>query len=152
MNRPSTEIERAALKSATRLLLSDVGGLDASAAATRVQRSQLSDYTARHLEKFLPVDIALDLERAADTPHVTAALARAQGYQLVRIDGRHPHALARELARIGADTARLLALAADALAGSPLADTTRAEMIADLDDLARACIDSMALLRASPED
>lgn len=73
------------LKTATRMLVRDAGGLELAAKVTRVERATLSRYENPASEFFLPVDVALDLEAANGEPHVTRFLARAQGHVLIEL-------------------------------------------------------------------
>lgn len=80
-------MSREGLKTGVAVLLKRVGGLEAAASATRVGVSKLSEYQSRRMEdRHMPVDVVLDLEAIAGEPLVTAALARAAGYRLVRIE------------------------------------------------------------------
>ncbi|MFC7611408.1 hypothetical protein [Teichococcus aestuarii] len=54
-----------ALKTLTRLLIEQVGGLEAAATYTRVNRSVLSGYQNPHQPHFMPVDVVGRLEHAA---------------------------------------------------------------------------------------
>lgn len=110
MPRKCTEENINALKTAFKLVLADVGGLVAASTCTRVEVSQLSAYgNVANREKIVPVDVALDLEMIGGAPHVTAALAAAQGYELVPLDSRPTHELVSCMSEISLDSGRLLA-------------------------------------------
>lgn len=82
--RPTSDHERIALKAVTRRALQMAGGPDSFSQATRVKTAALSKYGAGQEEaSFLPIDVALDLDRDIGTPVVTEALASALGYRLV---------------------------------------------------------------------
>lgn len=146
MSRPHAEMSYNGLKSAFRKILDDVGGIDALAGFTRVGRSQLESYSNRFTPKFVPADVLLDAETIGQTPHVTTAIARAQGYELVRIEARGADRLAIELARIGRDVGDLFANATTLLGGGKVSDAQRLAMIGDLDDLGRAAREAVMLL------
>jgi hypothetical protein len=146
MSRPHTESGYNALTSAFKAVLDDVGGIDAMASFTRVKRSAIGDYSNRFVGKFVPVDVVLDAETIGQVPRVTAALARAQGYELVRFETRSADKLAVELARIGRDCGDLFANATSLLGGGKVSDKQRLAMIADLDDLGRAAREAVSLL------
>lgn len=74
-----------AIKAATRLLIRDAGGLELAAKVTRVERAELSRYENPAVERFLPVDVLLDLEAANGEPHVTRELARRLGHVLIEL-------------------------------------------------------------------
>ena len=83
----------AGLRTAVRLCLSSFGAPDRAAeAAARLIGSRcgqsLRDYADRSKDKFIPVDVAADLEAESDYPHIAAALAAASGYLLVPGPGR----------------------------------------------------------------
>ncbi|AJP72283.1 phage regulatory CII family protein [Sphingomonas hengshuiensis] len=67
------------LKHRTRMLIEAVGGLDAAATYTRIGKSDLQRcYSFEHPDRFLAIDVAVDLERvAADregAPHLIGAV------------------------------------------------------------------------------
>jgi hypothetical protein len=146
MSRPFTETVYNSLKSAFKAVIDDVGGLEALASSTRVNKSILHDYANRFSAKFVPVDVLLDAEMLGQAPHVTAALARCQGYELVPVQSRSADKLSVELVRIGRDTADLFSNATKLLAGGTVSASERAAMIVDLDDLARAARETALLL------
>lgn len=107
-----------AIKTATRLLITRVGGLEAAASVCRLAASALSECSSRnHLERMLPLDVALQLEEVAGEPIVTAALARIQGRSLASPDpGAVPavaNAVGAVVAQAGALAAQLIAAQAD---------------------------------------
>jgi hypothetical protein len=125
----------AAVKTAWKLLVGRLGGGEAVASCTRAARSLVSDYGNIHSDRFVPVDVLLDAETVAGEPLVTAALARAQGFDLVPISAVSESDLAVEVARLGADVADLFAQISAHLGGAPLSDTQRAKALLDLSQL-----------------
>lgn len=74
----------AALKTATALLIANVGGLVAAATVCRVDVARLSDYQNRaHPGSMMPIDIVLQIQAYTVDPFVTAAMARIVGLSLV---------------------------------------------------------------------
>jgi hypothetical protein len=136
----------AGVKTAWKLLVQRLGGGEAAASCTRATRSMASDYGNIHSDRFVPVDVLLDAESVAGEPLVTAALARAQGYELVPITPVSEAILAVEVARLGADVADLFAQIASHLAGAPLSDVQRARALADLSDVKQVVIRAEAIL------
>lgn len=66
-----------ALKAVTRELVDANGGLKYAARRTRVEMTALSEYGNRHLaDRFMPVDIAYDLEIACQEPILSRELFR----------------------------------------------------------------------------
>ncbi|WP_128292033.1 phage regulatory CII family protein [Afifella aestuarii] len=83
--RLTTEAERARLKAATGRALREAGGAECVQHATRVQHPALSKYASAGDEfsgRFMPLDIALEVDRASGKPVILATLAALQGYEL----------------------------------------------------------------------
>ena len=75
-----------ALKTAARLLVGAVGGLEAAASVCRVNKSVLAAaYDPHQPDRYLPIDVVADLELVAAEPVVTHVLARLAGQALVPI-------------------------------------------------------------------
>jgi hypothetical protein len=143
------ESGRRALKTAAHVLVGEVGGLDAAAAATRVGRSNLSDYGRPGQPHFMPIDVVLDLEIALHRPVVTQQLALAQGYDLVRIVADPAGGLVpAQLAAMGRETAALFATAAVALADGRLCPAERAALSGHAAELRRVLCDLAGALAA----
>ncbi len=150
MQRPHAPAAYNALKTTWKCLVQNVGGLDATAACTRVNASLLSQYGNVYGERFAPVDVILDVETIAGDPLVTAALARAQGYLLVPVAPRGADALSVRLAEIGRDVAALFATAAGALARDQPTEAERDALARELDEVARVATETRMLLIARP--
>lgn len=73
------DMEIRQLKLATRKLLDSFGSLEKAAAHCRVKPSNLSQYQSFEHTAFMPVDVALALEKIAGEPVVTRELARIHG-------------------------------------------------------------------------
>lgn len=99
--RRETPREKRAYKTLFRVLVEDLGGLEAAAACCRVGRSQLADYYALGSEAFAPIDVVADLEEARGEPVVTAELARQRGYSLLPIEARGDGELNEGVAKLG---------------------------------------------------
>jgi hypothetical protein len=137
------------VKTAWKLLVGHIGGVAAVASCTRATPSMASDYGNIHSERFVPVDVLLDAEFVAGEPLVTAALARAQGYDLVPVVRVSESDLAIEVARLGADVADLFAQVSQHLGGAPLSQMQRAKALADLSDVKQVVIRAEAILGRS---
>lgn len=121
-----TDARHRGLKTATHALVRDVGGVEAGAAASRVGRSQLSDYG--HPQKpgqFMPVDVVLDLETALRRPLVTQQLALAQGFDLVPVEATEGGLVPEALAELGREISALFGECAQALADGHLSPQER---------------------------
>lgn len=145
-------MNRAALKTAVRLTIQRLGGLDAAATCTRVGRSNLSDYgSLAHLDRHIPADVILDLELIAGEPHITAALARAQGYRLEPVAARQTGDVVTPAQRLMRAAAELSNQLLDALEDHSISPAERDGLMATA-GLARQAADAvMASLHAAPE-
>lgn len=77
--RPTTDHDRAKLKSSVRRLLRSIGGQDEAACATRVGQQTLSKYASRsasHENDHMPIDVLMDLTMDSDDPAVVKTLCR----------------------------------------------------------------------------
>jgi len=86
-----SETEYSSLKRILDVAYELAGGVTVFQYVTRVAISQLSKYASTDAEnekKFIPVDIALDLDRAAKKPIVTAKMAELLGYRLEPLEQR----------------------------------------------------------------
>lgn len=152
MNRQRAQIDYNALKTAAKRALVDVGGIDAAASCTRGTRSLFSEYGSVGSDRFMPIDAVLDLETIGGTPHITAALASAQGFRLERIDPRPRDEVAAALARIASSMGTLFATASDALSDGIVTQAEALRLGRDLETTSRLVLEAMALLRAGPDD
>ncbi len=76
------------LKTITAGALKAVGGGDAFEPSTRVRQAALSNYGNLAVpEKFIPLDVAIELDRAATAPLLIGEAARMLGFRLEPIDG-----------------------------------------------------------------
>ncbi len=141
----------AGLKAASRLLSNDLGGIDAAAACSRVGRSLWSDYANPASDRYLPVDVAMDAEAIAGAPHVTAALARAQGYELIPVAPRDHGRLGEALAAMSLGVGALFSTVAAAFADGVLTEGERADLRRDLDGVIRLAGEARAALREPNE-
>lgn len=138
-----------ALKTAMRMLIERLGGLDATACCVRVGRSRLADYSNRNLpEMYAPVDVVLDAERVAGEPIVTATLAREQGYQLVPVGPADPRDLIPALREAAHGASELLSAVVDALADGSISEGERQQLIRHLEELVRLGLAAQACLAA----
>jgi hypothetical protein len=71
------------LKTITAQALKAVGGGDAFEASTRVKQAALSNYGNNAVpDKFIPLDVAVELDRLAGAPLLLGAAARMLGFKL----------------------------------------------------------------------
>lgn len=77
-------VEYRALKTAAKLLVHEVGQLDAAASCCRLGRSQIAECCDPNKpDRWLPLDVIADLEKVAGRPIVTAVLARLAHHLLM---------------------------------------------------------------------
>lgn len=85
MNRTSSDKQRVTLKIAPRIAIETCGGGKFVSQITRVSEAALSLYIAPHeLERYIPLDVALDIDLASGEPVIARAFASAQGYDLIK--------------------------------------------------------------------
>ncbi|MCA0027366.1 MULTISPECIES: hypothetical protein [unclassified Mesorhizobium] len=82
--RLTTDAERRHLKGLTRTVLAGVNGGDAFAPSTRVEKAALSKYGSNSFpDHFIPLDVAIELDRFGDAPALIGAAAAMLGFRLV---------------------------------------------------------------------
>ncbi|MBZ9822316.1 hypothetical protein [Mesorhizobium sp. CA4] len=82
--RLTTDAERRHLKGLTRTVLAGVNGGDAFSPVTRVEKAVLSKYGSISFpDHFIPLDVAVELDRFADAPTLIGGAAAMLGYRLV---------------------------------------------------------------------
>ena len=141
-----------AVKTATKRVIGDLGGVEAAASCCGMGKSQLSDYGNVNSAKVIRADVAVALERIGGQPHITAAMAAAQGYALVMtMPMRARSELAQLLARIGRDSGQLFAIAAHALSHKKPSAKERAALLRELSDLRNAADETMRWLGEDTE-
>ena len=150
MSRSLPEEAYNAVKTGWKLLVRDIGGVDAVAACTRASRSLVSEYGNPASDRWVPADTILDAETIAGRPLVTAALARAGGFALMPITPRSAGELAAKMAEIARYAAELFATSAIALTHPRLAENEREALCRELDELIRAAAETRALILGPP--
>ena len=113
MPRLTTEEERRHLKTMTFMAVHSVGGGDAFEASTRVKQGVLSKYGSKsYPETFIPLDIAVELDRLGQSPVLIGACAKMLGYRLVPCGADDPLPLtlcdAKDVAKETSDVVNLL--------------------------------------------
>ncbi len=149
MNPVANLAERARLKTATSVLVRDLGGVDAAAVTTRVGRTMLDDYGLPGSRHFAPVDVVLDLERVLRRPVVTQQLALASGFDLVPIEAAQGGLVPARLAAFGREVAALFGEAAMALADHTLTEPEAETLRARVAETRRTLGELLAALDAS---
>ena len=141
---------RAALKTTFRALINRLGGYEAAAAACERSPSRLHGYAdPTALDRFVPVDVLAELESCAGVPLVTAALARASGFMLVRQAAPGPCGVRAVGEALGA-IAPLLGNMAAALLDHHISPAERAQMLPQLEAAASAIATAHATLSQAP--
>lgn len=138
-----------AVKTAWKLLTDRIGGVDATAAACNTQRSMVSQYGDRNGDRFPPAQIIMRAEHYAGEPLVTAALARANGWELTRIEPAGDAVLLAGIsAELSKDIGELFATLSHALTHQKLDPQERTDLIRELGAVQRVAAQGLALLVA----
>ncbi|MBB3937913.1 hypothetical protein [Aureimonas phyllosphaerae] len=154
--RPSSETMRNGLKLATRLSLTAAGGAAALVRErlVRVGEAALSFACSPHVdheERFVALDVALDLDFLAGEPLHARALAAAQGYELRLLErsasaGVFGHSDIRNLTREFADLQDTMFAALD---DGTICRKDREAILAELADVERMAAAIRAKVEAS---
>ncbi len=140
-----------ALKTAWKLIVRGLGGLDATASVVRVARSQVAAYgDVNSPERFAPVDVVAAAEEVLGDCPMTRALAWVAGFVLVPAVAPTGTELAAILARFGRDEGDIFARALPFLKGGSIPDEEIARLNADADDVIAAMHALKACLRSAP--
>lgn len=84
----------AQIKAATRAAIHQIGGLEAAAMVCRAEKTALSEYQSINApHRVVPLDVALQLDVALETPVILPALARMLGLSVVAPDAERAPAL-----------------------------------------------------------
>lgn len=138
--------EYAGLKTAFRVVIQHVGGLEAARAVTGYPTSRLAAaYDLAQLDRMPRCDHVADLEAVAGTPLVTFHLARLSGHTLLPLGdaaGLEGKALAAVLGAAG----ELGQRAMEAMADGRLDEAERARLLDQLGTLQRGVAQAMAVL------
>ncbi|MFC4169571.1 phage regulatory CII family protein [Teichococcus aestuarii] len=137
-----------ALKTLTRLLIEQVGGLEAAATYTRVNRSVLSGYQNPHQPHFMPVDVVGRLEHAARRVPITEELARRAGYSLVQPGEVATESVPLLMARFSQEAAELHQAFAEGLADGELCARDDAALEREVTHVLRKATRLLAALHA----
>jgi hypothetical protein len=136
-----------ALKVASKALVAACGGGEAAAAACRLGPSHLSEAGAMHqMDRFLPIDVVVALERAGEAHPVTSALARLVGCILVPVEPRGAGELPMLLAQLGREVGDVFAASAKALADGQISEDERAELVVELGQMMAVAHQALAAL------
>jgi hypothetical protein len=136
------------LKVASKALVAACGGGEAAAAACRLGPSHLSEAGAMHqMDRFLPIDVVVQLERAGEARPVTAALARLAGCVLVPVEACGVGELPTLLARLGREVGDVFAASAKALGDGHISEAERAELAVELGEMVDVAHQALAALR-----
>lgn len=121
-----------AIKTATKTAIKLAGGLVSLRRATRVAETQISDYSNHERPAVIPVDVAIDLDSAAQEPLILSVMANAEGYMLVRSSfGEHGH-VPRDLAKYAKATSEVLQSGFESLEDGQIDVEEARSMLADL--------------------
>ncbi|NMG39836.1 hypothetical protein GRZ55_11330 [Chelativorans sp. ZYF759] len=137
--RETTPQERRALSMSVRRAAKLGGGAASVQHMTRVGEADLSRYGAPEQDdRHCPIDVAVDLDRMAGGPVVVAAMATLLGYRLVA-EARPANGdlCLREIARIGSESAEVVAAILHAMADGTLCEADRRRINMEIEEACR---------------
>ncbi|MDH6265518.1 hypothetical protein M2360_000908 [Rhizobium sp. SG_E_25_P2] len=144
--RTISDEERRALKGMTAAALKFVG-LSAFQFLTRVKVSALSKYGSageEHRDDFIPVDVAVEADRACGEPLIIGEAARMLGYRLVKDDGAEDSVSPAQVVALGAQASRTIEAAYRAVEDLRIDARERAELTPMLIELQRKTADMLS--------
>lgn len=135
---------RAALKTAVRLVVEDLGGAVAAAAVVGRNPGRVSEWCARHHEALPSLLEVAALERVAGHPRVTACLAGLAGLALGEVSGppQPPAAIPLRVGEVMREVGSLVSTASAALADGAVSAEERSLLAAAVSD-ARVALDRL---------
>lgn len=142
----TSDEERRALKTGFRVLVQHAGGLEAAAAATRVNKTHLAaGYDQEAKDRFPALDVVADLERAAGQPVVTKLLAAMHSLALVHVEPISGCAL-RAIAEVGQHSSEVFAAFGRAVADGAITQGERDALKREMLDLVAVATEAAAIL------
>lgn len=149
--RPFARADYLGLKAATRRACEAAGPLAAISAQTRVDPALLSRYGNPDNDVFVPIDVAVDLDKLGDGDLILQAWADLRGYDLVPRDCRaeaEPSAIARHLAPVAKELSDVIGAIANTSAETPAAAARIEKEVAEASDVLRELADNCRQVRA----
>jgi hypothetical protein len=141
-----TDEERRALKTGFRVLVQHAGGLEAAAAASRLNKTHLAvSYDQQAKDRFPPLDVVADLERAAGVPVLTRLMAGMHGMALVHVEPISGCAISA-IAAVGQNSSEVFAAFGRAVADGAITDSERAVLRQEMLDLVAVATEAAAIL------
>jgi hypothetical protein len=142
----TTEEERRALKTGFRVLVQHSGGLEAAAAASRLNKTHLAaSYDQEAKDRFPALDVVADLERAAGVPVVTKLLAAMHGLALVHVEPIGGCAISA-IASVGQNSSDVFAAFVRAVSDGVITEAERADLRQKMLDLVAVATEAAAIL------
>lgn len=138
--------DTAAIKTASRYLVDQLGGLDAAETACRAGRSVLGDYINRNSPRIMALDVALQLDRCAQEPVMLSTLARLEGYTIMSIELGEGD-VAQSMEHVARGAGDLMTTTVRALADGHVDAQEAAELSHRLTDLHRAVTHALGVLK-----
>jgi len=143
-----------ALKAAVRMAGRQAGGQEAVTLFTRVgHHSTVGRYTRPQDREHMPVDVAIDVDHEAGSPHILRAMADALGYVVVpraAVAAPADRRWLRHICRLGQESGEALARLSEAVADDGVIDAEEIRRLGlrkELRDLAEALAAADAALR-----
>jgi hypothetical protein len=142
----TTEEERRALKTGFRVLVQQAGGLEAAAAATRVNKTHLAaSYDQEAKDRFPALDVVADLERAAGVPVLTRLMAGMHRMALVHVEPISGCAISA-IALVGEKASEFFAAFAHAMGDGVITESERPKLLQEMLDVVAFATEAAAIL------
>jgi len=142
----TTHEERRALKTGFRVLVQHAGGLEAAAAASRLNKTHLAaSYEQVEINRFPALDVVADLERAAGAPVVTKLLAGMHGLALVHVEPINGCAISA-IASVGEKASKFFADFARAMGDGVITESERLKLLQEMLDVVAVATEAAAIL------
>jgi hypothetical protein len=134
------------LKAATRREIKTAGGIEAAAEASRVGKSEMSNYQSDNSTRFMPIDVLADLMAANRTTNVLETLASIVDCSIFpnNVAGRN---LTGDVAALAEHAASLFHHFARECDSSDISKTTLAQLERDLAQVVASAMHARAIIR-----
>ncbi len=149
--RSISDKQQLTLKAATRRAVDMAGGGDSFQHVTRARGPQLSRYGSTsedNLDKFIPIDVAVEADQEAGAPIILSAMAEMLGYKVVPHEAVHAstaHPITvRDALRIANEAADVVKAITDALDTDNIIDAAEEKVITrEIDEVMRTLVETL---------
>lgn len=142
----TSDEERRALKTVFHVLVKRVGGVEAAAAGSRCNKTNIAaGYDQEAMDRFPALDVVADLERAAGAPVVTKQLAAMHGLALVHVEPTKGCAISA-IASVGQKAGEFFAAFALAMDDGVITENERPKLRQEMLDVVAFASEAAAIL------